>query len=131
MHPCGEVKHVSTTALHAKMSGHNSDVTLLVTELFRYNITVNDCLSCAHAWPVVATAALFLCSGEVLVADGQVLPSAFKKVPYGTYGEQYRVQAELAGLKDGEGCPHIVQCYGVFDYQDPVDGKRYLWIAMQ
>ena len=74
---------------------------------------------------------MVLCSGEVLLADFQVMPCAFKKLPYQTTCEQYQAQAELAALKDGEGCPHIVQCYAVFDHCDRADGKRYLHIAME
>ena len=65
------------------------------------------------------------------MADGHLMPSAFKKMNYETALERYRAKAELAGLKDGQGCSHIVQCYGVFDHRDPADGKHYLWIAMQ
>ena len=67
----------------------------------------------------------------MLWENGERVPCAFKKVPYESHAEQCRAEAELAALRDAEGCEHIVQCYGAFDHCEPADGKHYLWIAMQ
>ena len=63
----------------------------------------------------------------MLWENGDRVPCAFKKVPYESHAEQCRAEAELAALRDAEGCEHIVQCYGAFDHCEPADGKHYLW----
>ncbi|KAL3144669.1 regulator of ime2 [Trebouxia sp. C0009 RCD-2024] len=69
--------------------------------------------------------------GELLMQSGQRVPAAFKRLAYDTPEERTFANAELAGLKDADGCPHIVQCYGVFNDCCPETGKQCIHIAMQ
>lgn len=59
------------------------------------------------------------------------MPGAFKCLPYDTQWEKTVANAELAGLRDADGCPHIVQCYGVFNYQCPATCKHYIYVIME
>ena len=63
--------------------------------------------------------------------SGERVAGAFKRLPYHTQRERATANAELAGLKDVRGCPHFVQCYGVFDCHCVATGKGYIYIAMQ
>ena len=45
--------------------------------------------------------------------EGAIQPAALKKVAYNTPGEIFKAHAELAALKDAEGCPYFSQCMAV------------------
>ena len=51
--------------------------------------------------------------------DGTIRPAAVKMVPYNTSLQQLLANAELAALRDAEGCRHLGQCYGVFPWRSP------------
>jgi len=47
-------------------------------------------------------------------------------MPYESPEEQAKANAELAGLRDAEGCPYLGQCLAVFKHANPDDNKHYL-----
>lgn len=69
--------------------------------------------------------------GEILMADDSIVPCALKRIAYGNEQQQYNANAELAALRDAEGCPHLVQCYAAWDHCCPTTHHRVLWIAMR
>ena len=74
-----------------------------------------------------------VCSAEVLLADGQVVPCALKKLPYsnGSEAQVKAVGAELAALRDAEGSPHLAQCYGAFEKWCPQEKQQCLWLVTE
>ena len=74
---------------------------------------------------------MVVCSAEVLLADGQMAPCAVKKVPYESWLHKDRAGAELAGLRDAEGCPHLAQCCGAFEGWCPEEKQHCLWIILE
>lgn len=65
------------------------------------------------------------------MADDSIVPCALKRIAYGNEQQQYNASAELAALRDAEGCPHLVQCYAAWDHCCPTTHHRVLWIAMR
>lgn len=90
------------------------------------------CFSCASsALPSAHTLCWCLCSCEVLLQSGERVAGACKRLPYHTQQERAAANAELAGLQDAEGCPHIVQCYGAFQHRCLASSKQYIFIVME
>ena len=71
------------------------------------------------------------CSAEVAMADGTVQAAALKKVAYSHPVHQYAFNAELAALRDAEGCPHLGQCIAVFKHEDKNEGGSCLSILLE
>ena len=65
------------------------------------------------------------------MTDGGVCAAALKEVPYTTYEQQFAANAELAGLRDAEGCPHLGQCLAVFVQQSPDGTEHRLCILLE
>ena len=74
---------------------------------------------------------MVVCSAEVLLANGQLAPCAVKKVLYQHWPHYDRARAELAGLRDAEGCPHLAHCYGAFEHWCPEEEQHCLWIVLE
>lgn len=49
--------------------------------------------------------------------DGTIQPAALKTLQYDTLEQQFKANAELAGLRDCEGCPYLGQCLAIFRCQ--------------
>ena len=77
------------------------------------------------------TATWSACSGETRKRDGALLPVALKKVSFQTQLERKRAKAELLALKEARGGPHLLQCYGAWEYWCPTEHKQYLWVATE
>lgn len=71
------------------------------------------------------------CSGEILLKDGQLLPTALKRVRYNTPYDKAAALNEVEALYDALGMPHTVQCLAVFEQIDPYRTESWLWIAME
>ena len=69
---------------------------------------------------------LVVCSAEVLLADGRVVPCALKKL-----GHKEGAIAELAAFRDAEGSPHLAQCYGAYEHWCPEENRQCLWLVME
>ena len=68
----------------------------------------------------------------MLLANGQVAPCALKKLPYSNGSQaEVKANAELAALRDAEGCPHLAQCYGAFERWCPEEKQHCLWLVME
>ncbi len=52
-------------------------------------------------------------------------------MPYESPEEQGKANAELAGLRDAEGCPYLGQCLAVFKHVNPDDNKHYLCMVLE
>lgn len=87
-----------------------------------------------YTWHTVFTVyltVLVACSGEVLLANGQVVPCAMKKLSYQRFSDKERANAELAAFRDAQGSPHLAQCYGAYEQFCPEEQKQCLWIVME
>lgn len=67
----------------------------------------------------------------MMMKDSTVVPAALKRVAYNTSWEQRIANAELAGLRDCEGCDQLIQCLAVFQQHSPDDDKQYLCILLE
>ncbi len=63
--------------------------------------------------------------------DGSIQSGAAKTMPYESPEEQAKANAELAGLRDAEGCPYLGQCLAVFKHVNPNDKKHYLCMVLE
>ena len=63
--------------------------------------------------------------------NGAVYPAALKQVRYDSATDQLRANAELAALRDAEGCSLLGQCLGIFTYQHSRDNKQYLAMLLE
>ena len=61
---------------------------------------------------------------------GTIRPAAVKLVNYHTSHQQLLANAELAALKDAEGCPHLGHCLGVFPLRSK-SKQSYLFILLE
>ena len=71
------------------------------------------------------------CSAEVMMKDGTIRPAAVKRVWYDSSEEQLRANAELAALRDAEGCPHLGQCLGVYPLRTRDPNWQHLFIVLE
>ncbi len=67
----------------------------------------------------------------MLMDDGTEEVVVVKPLPYQTPEEILVANAELAALKDAQDCEDIVQCWGIFDYWDPLENKAYVQMVME
>ena len=72
-----------------------------------------------------------LYSGEILLKDGRLLPTALKKVKYHTSYDKAAALNEVEALYEALGKPHTVQCLAVCEQIDPYGSNSWLWIAME
>ena len=91
---------------------------------------VRETYTCYTVFIVYLTV-LVACSGEVLLANGQVVPCALKKLSYQRFSDKERANAELAAFRDAQGSPHLAQCYGAYEQFCPEEQKQCLWIVME
>ena len=63
--------------------------------------------------------------------DGTLRAAALKTLAYDTAGSQYAAHAELAALRDAEGCCYLGQCLGVFKHNSPDGTQQRLSILLK
>ena len=63
--------------------------------------------------------------------NGAVYPAALKQVRYDSATDQLRANAELAALRDAEGCPHLGQCLGVYPLRTRDPNWQHLFIVLE
>ena len=63
--------------------------------------------------------------------DGTECAAALKTVAYDTAHNQYAAHAELAALRDAEGCCYLGQCLGVFKHHSPDGTQQRLSILLE
>ena len=71
------------------------------------------------------------CSGEILLKDDRLLPTALKRVEYNTPFDKAAALNEVEALYDALGKPYTVQCLAAFEQIDPYGVESWLWIAME
>ena len=69
---------------------------------------------------------MLVCSAEVLLANGQIVPCAVEKLAFHEWFACQYAKAELAALRDAEGSPHLPQCHGAFEQQCPQEKRKCL-----
>ena len=86
-----------------------------------------------HEMPTMLAAKVCagICSVEMAMTDGTVRAAAWKVLPYDTARQQFAANAELAALRDAEGCCYLGQCLAVFKHASVGGNGQSLSILLE